>query len=182
MTAYQRHVARWKNCKRCNLCEQRQTVVLARGRVPCDVLFVGEAPGVSEDVLGVPFVGPAGKLMDEAIRIALDGQHDYALTNLICCVPLDEDGAKAKEPPKEAILACEGRLKEFTVLCRPRLVVTVGKLADKHFEVPQDIPVPLIINVVHPAAILRMDVSQKGLAFQRMVVTIRDTVEELEEG
>lgn len=70
MTPWQSHVARWKDCRRCCLCDGRKTVVLARGKIPCDVLFIGEAPGDSENVLGQPFIGPAGKLLDEIIREA----------------------------------------------------------------------------------------------------------------
>jgi DNA polymerase len=179
-TPFKRHSARWKNCRKCSLCERRSKVVIARGRVPAEILFVGEAPGQSEDVIGLPFVGPAGKLLDEIIDQGLDGQYDYAITNLVCCIPLDENGSKVTEPPREAIMACDERLQEFVVMVDPRLFVCVGSLAQKwlsknlgsehHDEV---------VSIVHPAAILRMDVSQRGLAIQRAVVTLQDAVEEL---
>lgn len=71
MTTWLEHVEKWRDCMRCPLSEQRSNIVLARGTVPCDVLFVGEAPGASEDALGQPFVGPAGHLLDQVIERAL---------------------------------------------------------------------------------------------------------------
>lgn len=71
----QAHVDRWANCEGCHLWEGRRKVITWRGTVPCDVLFIGEAPGVSEDVIGFPFVGPAGGIMDKIVKEALDGIH-----------------------------------------------------------------------------------------------------------
>lgn len=65
------HVEKWKDCQRCPLAQQRSNIVLARGTVPCDVLFIGEAPGASEDALGLPFVGPAGHLLNQIIERVL---------------------------------------------------------------------------------------------------------------
>jgi uracil-DNA glycosylase len=72
-TLWSAHVDDWKDCTRCPLHTVRSNVVLARGSIPCDILFVGEAPGRSEDALGKPFVGPAGILLDEMIEDALSG-------------------------------------------------------------------------------------------------------------
>ena len=88
------HYNRWKDCTQCDLCEGRRNVVLARGKIPCHVLFLGEGPGLSEDVAGKPFCGPAGKLLDEQINYALDTEDwislDYpriAISNVIACIP-----------------------------------------------------------------------------------------------
>lgn len=70
VSLYSSHVERWKDCEGCSLRDRRTRVVLYRGKIPCDVLFIGEAPGESEDVVGVPFVGPAGKLLDAMIQEA----------------------------------------------------------------------------------------------------------------
>lgn len=174
--AINRHCQKWKNCKRCLLCKKRNRVVLARGMVPAPVLFVGEAPGASEDVLGKPFCGPAGKLLDQIIERAIDAQYDYALTNLVACIPIGADGNKMQEPPEEAIEACKSRLKEFVEMCKPKLIVDVGKLAAKWGPAKHGVD---SIQIIHPAAILRMDVSQRGLAIQRSIVTISDAVDEL---
>lgn len=199
MTPYQRHVSEWRDCTACDLCERRQRVVLFRGRVPCDVLFAGEAPGKSEDALGRPFVGPAGKLLDQIIERAWlqaghKGQHpdndddawlphpaSYGLTNLVCCIPLNEDGEKTSDPPAASIKACAPRLRQIVTLCKPRLIVSVGKLSEKWLpkslsEEQAAIP---SVTIPHPASILRADISQRGLAVQRCVVTVADALEEL---
>lgn len=86
ISLYSAHVERWKSCQRCALGRTRDKIVLAKGRLPCDVLFVGEAPGESEDVIGLPFVGPAGRLLDEMIRDAgYLGVHAHRLLTRSSC-------------------------------------------------------------------------------------------------
>ena len=173
MPSFAEHKKKWIDCKLCPLSERRTHVVLLRGRIPCNVLFVGEAPGAGEDATGRPFIGPAGRLLDRIIEESLEGKYSYALTNLVGCIPIGEEGSKTAEPPVEAIVKCAPRLIEITKMCRPSLVVLVGKLSEKHF--------PLsgyrTTCIIHPAAILRMDVSQQGLAIQRTIVQIRNAVE-----
>lgn len=184
LTRWQAHVQKWSNCEECLLCQRRSRVVLARGKIPCDILFIGEAPGVSEDVLGRPFAGPAGALLDQIVERAIGDKYRIAFTNLVGCIPLGEDNSKTEEPPKEAILACSPRLVEMICLSKPRAVVKVGKLAVKWM--PHDVLGDTLLEyreteIVHPAAILRMDISQKGLVIQRCVVTLEDLVSELDE-
>lgn len=182
MSPYQEHVERWRNCDRCFLCERRSKVVLVRGTIPCDALFVGEAPGVSENVIGRPFVGPAGKLLD---RIIDDGfarvNFTYALTNLVCCIPLDENGVKAKEPEKVSIEACEERLRQLVAIAEPDIIVTVGALSTKWVPKVLDYVPARWVEIVHPAAILRMNIAQQGLAIQRATVTLSSALEEWDE-
>lgn len=178
---YRDHKARWENCQGCVLCDRRRKVVLGKGTLPCDVLFVGEAPGASEDVIGTPFVGPAGSLLDDLIKRASDGMElRIAFTNLIACIPKDENGDKVGEPEEESIHACTDRLEEFLLLARPKLLVCVGKLPAKwipkkfgynHFD--------SIIEVMHPAAILRSEVSVRSLLMQRAMVTLADAFSEI---
>lgn len=199
MNPWLQFVERWKDCTACHLCEGRQRVVLARGSIPCDVLFIGEGPGESEDSLGAPFVGPAGQLLDRIVnRAGLPSKHvdlpnntwrllTWAFTNLVCCIPRDEDGGKATEPDDEAIDACSVRLVEFVELASPKLIVCVGKLAKdwldpgwKHsIQLHRKIP---LVDILHPAAILRANVAQQGLMIQRCVVQLRNAVEELFNG
>lgn len=186
MTPYQKHKRKWRKCRECNLCENRRTVVLARGKLPCDILFCGEAPGESEDVLGRPFVGPAGKLLDRIVFDAIQAlgtggvviMHPvfrFAWTNLVACIP-KEDGKKATEPPKEAIKTCSDRLREIIEIAKPRVIIAVGGLATKYLPKVTDLP---ITSIVHPAGIMRLDVSQRGLAVQRATVILSDVFEEL---
>jgi uracil-DNA glycosylase len=196
---YQIHKEKWSSCTRCTLCETRSSVVLARGSLPCDILFIGEAPGASEDALVRPFIGPAGKLLDQIIarafpmhvEIGEDGhteRHCYevawAFTNLVACIPLGEDGNKTAEPDEKAIRACQPRLQEMIVIAKPKLVVTVGKLPELWLKpgYKHSIKLPIGVKqvaIVHPAAILRGPEFQKGLAIQRCEVILRTAVEEL---
>lgn len=186
MGRYKEFKENWIDCEHCELCAVRKKTVLAKGKLPCDILFIGEAPGQSEDVLGKPFVGPAGKLLDSIIEQA--DSNDYrlrlAFTNLVCCIPKDElGGNKINEPHKDHILACSQRLVEFIELAEPKAFVFVGRLAAKW--------VPKIlskvewycdtgsIEIIHPATILRADISQRGLAVQQTVVALDDLFAEV---
>ena len=182
MTAYQAHVAKWSNCTRCLLCSGRDKVVLARGRVPCDVVLIGESPGGSENILGVPFVGPAGKLLDGIIERAFEGTGlTYSLTNLVSCIPRDlEEGGKTAEPPTEAIKACAERLWEFMSIAKPRLIVTVGALPTRWIVARVGaLPLPPLVAITHPAAIIRANLAQQGLLIQKSVVTLMNALEDL---
>lgn len=190
-STYQLYVARWSGGCGSDQCAGAQRVCLARGQVPCDLLFVGEAPGESEDVLGRPFVGPAGRLLDQIIAQAVGSTHEtepgsgrlrVAFTNLVCCIPRDGD-SKATAPEDSQVLACGPRLSEFVGLADPALIVCVGALARdwldpgyKHrIRLQKEVP---RIDIVHPAAVLRANVALRGLMVQRAVVQIQSAVEE----
>lgn len=196
MTRFQQHLATWSNCKSCKLCEGRSKVVLVRGVLPADILFCGEAPGESENVIGRPFVGPAGKLLDTIIWEAIGENYRYALTNLVACIPYDETGTKAGEPDKEAITACAPRLAEIVRIAKPKIIVRVGSLAKKwvtgspgaagyelmlanSLKIVVDwVPTIRFADVLHPAAIIRQNIAQQGLSIQRASVTIANAAEE----
>jgi len=183
-TRYQKHCQRWRDCAKCSLYTQRKQVVLAGGIVPAPILFIGEAPGESENVIGRPFVGPAGKLLHQIIDEVVDGQYNYAFTNLIACIPKDEQGNKVTEPSEESIKACAIRLQEFVSLCQPKLIVRVGKLAEKWVKEVighERSEEYYYRDIIHPAAILRSDISQQGLAIQRATVALEDAVAFMEE-
>ncbi len=149
-------------------------------------MFVGEAPGASENVLGRPFVGPAGKLLDAIIGRSVPVGVCYALTNLVGCIPRDLDGNKVGKPEHEDVMACSPRLAEFAELARSRLVVAVGAEAKMYLSpssrigrvitFPGD---PYVVCIQHPAHILRMNVAQQGLEIQRCVVTLTNAVADL---
>src|SRR5271166_3699452 len=183
MTPWERHQRRWRDCTACPLCHGRKQVVLARGTLPADVCFLGEAPGHSENVLGRPFVGPAGYLLNDIIKAAFTDLPPLAtaFSNLVSCLPLGEDGKKNSEPEAAEIKACSRRLQEFVTIAQPRLVVAVGKLAADWLA--KDLVVfprrCKVIDIIHPAAILRASPAARGLLAQRAIVTLRNAVEEL---
>ena len=189
---WQQFKQKWQDCSRCSLCESRFNIVLCRGNIPCDVLFIGEAPGPSEDAVGQPFVGPAGKLLDKQIKEALSNCPGADLrmcyTNLVCCIPKEGAGkAKFKEPPKEAIEACSARLNEFVNLCEPSAIVLVGDLAEKHIQgqaqfggkYEPNTPgwsgrIIDFVKITHPAAIIRAEVVRQELMYHKSVVILEN--------
>ncbi len=177
MSAWTDHVERWKDCTDCPLCEQRDRIVLARGTVPCDVLFIGEAPGASEDARGIPFDGPAGTLLDQIIERAIPKGVPVAMTNLVACFPRDAKLRGDNEPERDEILACRERLVEFVNIARPRLIVCVGTLSAEyviHHDIVQ------CIDIVHPAFILkRLPLAQKRMAIDKAIVVVKNAVEDM---
>jgi uracil-DNA glycosylase family 4 len=185
---YEEHVARWKDCTRCELHEERNLVCLTRGSLPCDVLFVGEAPGKNEDAMGSPFVGPAGQYQEAIIKHArlVEMGFSYAFTNVVACIPWETERVTTKDPPKSAIDACRPRLEEALVLADMLLLVTLGATARKVFTSTLKSAIKLppgtrMIHLVHPAEIVRADMARKETATRRAVVQLQDALEELAE-
>jgi len=173
MGRYKRHKAKWSKCEQCSLCENRNRVVMARGKIPCDVLFIGEAPSQSDDVTGVPFKGPAGKYLDQLIKDSIGEDVRCAFTHLVACLPKDERGTKYAKPDKKQIQACNDRLQEFIAIAKPKLIVGVGALVAKHLP-----PFGSIVNISHPAVIMGADASQKPIMIHRCIITLQEAIEE----
>ena len=117
------------NCTRCPLCKTRQQAVLGAGDRKPGWLFVGEGPGRVEDQQGEPFVGPAGKLLDNML-LALDlrrGENNY-LANAVKCRPVDADG-KDRPPSADESAACRPYLERQIALLKPAVIVALGKVA-----------------------------------------------------
>ncbi len=172
--------------------------VLARGSLPCDVLLCGESPGESENALGTPFIGPAGKLLDviisqaqwalESVPDASTGQQrpwTWCMSNLVACIPRLPDGGY-DEPGDDQIRACQPRLAEIIQIARPRILVRVGRHAQDWVDGPGGYKYALrpdasirLVSMEHPSAILRKSESQKGLAIQRAVVTLVTAIREV---
>ena len=188
MSAYQDHKRRWSACKLCVLSKTRHSVVLCRGKLPCTVLFIAEAPGTSEDMMGVPLVGPAGHLFDHILKESGFERIRYAMTNLVACIPILQERSEGRGRVKSNvepkwIKACSLRLKELVEIAKPKHIVCVGSLSETHARVSVgDSPIHPRYKwhkIIHPSAILRMDVSQKNLAYQRAVVVLQDLAEDI---
>jgi uracil-DNA glycosylase len=180
---------KWSGCELCTLFETRKQVVLERGNgtlyLPCDIVFCGEAPGPSEDIIGKPFKGPAGQLLDRILRMVGLDEFKYAFTNLICCIPLDPTtGGKIGEPPVFAVHACAQRMKEFMALAKPKLVVCVGAQASNWVRkkaIEYGLKGVGVVDLTHPAAILRTHEAGQELMIRKQVVVLRNAIQELKE-
>ena len=126
--------------------------------------------------------GPAGHLLDAMIASALTGPQQqeirWALTNLVACYPAEAKARGDNEPEYQEILACRPRLVEFITLAQPKLIVCVGALAAGF--IPRTVTVPRV-EIIHPAAVIRMPMAQKQMAVQRAVVILRNAVEDMVE-
>jgi uracil-DNA glycosylase family 4 len=113
-----------KECARCALSQTRRHVVFGEGNEQARLLFVGEAPGEEEDMQGRPFVGRAGKLLDQLIeRIGLRREDVYICNVLKCRPPGNRD------PEPEEVEACKGYLLSQLDLVAPRVICTLGRHA-----------------------------------------------------
>ena len=145
--------------------------MFGEGPAPTSVMFVGEQPGDKEDVIGRPFVGPAGRILDEALEAAGVNRSEVYLTNIVkhfSWVP-DRRGKRRihKKPRYSEIQACRPWFDAEIKVTRPQLIVCLGATAalallGKDFSVTrqrgQFIPSPLapyVMATVHPSSILR---------------------------
>jgi DNA polymerase len=113
-------------CTKCALAGGRTQVVFGSGNPNSDLMFVGEAPGFHEDKQGIPFVGAAGKLLEQLLEgIGLSREAVYIANVLKCRPPGNRD------PLPEEIQACESHLWRQIELIEPRVVATLGNFATK---------------------------------------------------
>lgn len=113
-------------CRGCALAEKRTNVVFGDGSTDAKILLVGEGPGQHEDEQGVPFVGPAGRLLDDMLEIiGLDRTKVY-VANIVKCRP-----PKNRDPLNVEQDACIGWLRLQTALLRPKMIVCLGRIAAK---------------------------------------------------
>ncbi|HET7856966.1 MAG TPA: uracil-DNA glycosylase [Gaiellaceae bacterium] len=113
-------------CTRCRLAQGRTQVVFGVGNPEADLMFVGEAPGFHEDKQGFPFVGQAGKLLDQLLGGIGLMREDVYIANVIKCRPPGN-----RDPMPDEIEACEGHLFRQVELIQPKLVGTLGNFATK---------------------------------------------------
>ncbi len=111
-------------CRRCDLCGGRTQVVFGVGPTDAEILFVGEGPGQQEDLLGDPFVGPAGHFLDDMLSIIGLGRHNCYIANIVKCRPPNN-----RDPFQTEQDACIPWLRMQTKLLRPKIIVCLGRIA-----------------------------------------------------
>ncbi len=111
-------------CRQCALAQTRHNVVFGDGTRNAEVMFIGEGPGEQEDLQGRPFVGRAGKLLDDMLEIIdLDRSRIY-IANMVKCRPPEN-----RDPLNVEQEACIGFLRGQVALIRPKIIVCLGRIA-----------------------------------------------------
>ena len=148
-------------CMRCPLGATRHNLVLGIGNEQADIMLIGEGPGEQEDVQGIPFVGPAGQLLDKMLEmIDLDRTKVY-IANIVKCRP-----PKNRDPQENEEAACRGWLDRQIALVDPKLIVCLGRIAAQSliradFRITRehglwfDTEGRRIMATFHPSALLR---------------------------
>lgn len=113
-------------CTRCRLCENRKSIVNSEGSSTPDVMFVGSAPGPNEDEVGRPFVGPAGKLLDNIISAMGLERDDVFLSNVVRCRPPEN-----RVPSFREIETCKNFLFHEIAIVWPNVIVALGLTASR---------------------------------------------------
>lgn len=159
------------NCKRCTLGQTRTNVVIGRGSKNAPLMMIGEGPGEQEDKQGIPFVGPAGKLLDLLLEALMIREEQYYIGNIVKCRPPGN-----RIPSEEEAEQCLPFLHNQIALIRPKVIVCLGATAvkyiiDKNARITQirgqwiESKGFWIMPTFHPAALLR-DQSKKALMFE----------------
>lgn len=174
-------------CTLCELYKTRTQTVFGVGDENADWLFVGEAPGADEDAQGEPFVGQAGKLLDNMLKsIGLKRGENVYIANVLKCRPPGN-----RNPLPEEVARCEPYLGRQVELIRPKLIVTLGKFAAQTLlgqeatiaslrgRVHAYRGIPLIVTY-HPAYLLR-NLPDKAKAWQDLCLA-RETMQGLNAG
>ncbi|HNQ46074.1 MAG: uracil-DNA glycosylase [Syntrophorhabdus sp.] len=113
-----------RGCRRCNLASTRRNVVFGEGDNRARVVFVGEAPGEEEDIQGKPFVGRAGKLLDQLIEQAGQRRESVYICNILKCRPPNN-----RDPEGSEIALCKNYLLTQIDLIKPKIICTLGRHA-----------------------------------------------------
>lgn len=162
VAAIRRHEKKWRDCDACGLGCEATTHVFYRGDLPCQVLYIGEAPGEIEDAYGEPFVGPAGELFDifladllKYVRKEFKGRggsswnYTFAVANILCCFPRDENGSP-RPPSRAEAEHCRPRLNEFIKIANPQIIVLMGKVSQTFID-PRIKDTITCTNIYHPS-------------------------------
>ena len=171
-------------CQRCGLCHTRHNVVFGVGIEDADILLIGEGPGEQEDLTGIPFVGPAGKLLDDMLSIIdLSRQENCYIANIVKCRPPHN-----RDPLETEQDACIGYLRCQVALVKPKIIVCLGRIAAKRLIDP-DYRITRqhgtwvekngvwMTAIYHPSALLR-DVGKRPETFEDLL-SIREKIREV---
>ncbi len=170
-----------RGCTACALWKHRQNIVFGEGNPRADLLFVGEAPGRDEDLVGIPFVGRAGRLLDRMIQAMGLSRNEVFIANVLKCRPPNN-----RSPSIEEIASCRGYLEEQIGIISPRVIVAlgapaartlldrkegIGALRGKTYPYKGDTGMR-VVPTFHPAYLLRNE-SEKGKAWEDLKIAMK---------
>ena len=115
------------NCTKCELCKNRNNVVIGTGNKNAKIMFIGEGPGADEDIQGIPFVGKAGILMDKAFQGLGINREEIYIANIVKCRPPNN-----RNPLDEEANCCKEYLDSQIKLVNPKVIVLLGSVALKN--------------------------------------------------
>ena len=183
-----------KGCRGCPLYKTGTQTVFGEGLVAAKVMFVGEQPGDQEDRAGKPFVGPAGRVLDQALQeVGIDRSEVY-VTNAVKHFKWEPRGTRRihAKPNAREIQACKPWLTAEIQVLKPELVICLGATAaqalmGKEFritksrgEIFRDTQwAPQLLATIHPSAILRTPSEDRDAAYQAFVADLRIAAKQL---
>lgn len=162
------------SCTKCGLCRTRKNVVFGVGNQNADIMFVGEGPGEQEDLQGIPFVGAAGKLLDDMLSIIDIDRTNCYIANIVKCRP-----PRNRDPEEMEQEACIDYLFRQIELVNPKVIVCLGRVAAKRL-IHQDFRITRehgmwtnrngiwMTAIYHPSALLR-DLSKRPETFDDLL-------------
>ena len=170
MTPWEELQNECNRCRACALSATRKNVVFGVGNTEAEVLFIGEGPGANEDEQGLPFVGAAGKLLDDMLAMIGLKREAVYITNIVNCRP-----PQNRDPLNTEKDACIGYLRRQVAMMRPKIIVCLGRIAAAElikpdFKITQEHGQFFekrgvqMTALYHPAALLR-DSSKKPETF-----------------
>ena len=156
-----------ENCQKCPLGATRTHLVFGCGNPSAKLMFVGEAPGESEDLSGIPFVGRAGQLLDKYLELVDIPREDVYITNILKCRP-----PKNRDPEEGEQDACMGYLREQVKLIKPKMIVCLGRISAMRlikpdFKITREHGIWVqkgayeMTAVYHPSLLLRGNITYK---------------------
>jgi DNA polymerase len=148
-----------KTCTKCSLHHSRKKTVPGHGPATAEIMFIGEGPGFHENEQGLPFVGAAGRFLDELLQSAGINRSQVFITNVVKCRPPSN-----RDPQPDELHACDGYLERQIHAINPKVIVTLGRFSMQKFlpnaKISQAhgqavrIKGRLVVPFYHPAAAL----------------------------
>ena len=175
MQNWEELIASCNACSKCQLCQTRTNVVFGVGPRDADVMFIGEGPGEQEDMKGEPFVGTAGKFLDDMLSIIDLSRRNCYIANIVKCRPPHN-----RDPFDEEQDACIEYLRKQVALIQPKIIVCLGRIAAKRiidpgYRITKEHGSWIIRNGIwmtamyHPSALLR-DASKRPETFEDLLM------------